>query len=441
MRQPQGRSRATLIEYAGPSPVVRSLARELGIEPAVVRAQIVSAGERVAGLLSLAANPFRVSDNDVRAADVAGLMRVSPRMEVEVAPKFLGTEWKTWREDFFFISMLSHHGRLLANESLDSASSDREDLASLVARAMISMFWENHRRPLRTYHQEDVADFVIDGDVDPESVVLPPVEGYSQRLVTYDRRNVFNATILAATRELLPEVRNPQIRRQLVRVAAVLAPQSAVRGVLHRRVPSRSSRWQSLHDLAVDVLRGFGLTYGATTFRAPGFVMDTWRAWEDLLTVALRLSWGSRNVDAQRPAVLGVRRSVEASGKSVSRIVSVRPDLVIKQGSGLVIDAKYKGRVGEDRNRISEADLYEALAFASAMKARRVVLLYPLVARGRAPTATGTTTVFETVGVNDVSIIGMEVEVRGIYRTGGLRRFADGIGGTLRPLTVSPVAA
>ncbi len=423
----QGTARETLVEYAAPEPVLHKLAAALGLERAVVRDQVISAGERVAQTLSLPANPFGVVGRDVKVAGVAGLLRVGPRLELEIAPKFLGTDWASWREDFFFISMLARHGRLLANERLWATVGDREDLATLVARAMISMFWENYRRPLRTYRDAHVTDFVIDGEVDPESIILPPSDGYTQRLVIYDRRNIFNSAILAATRTLVPEVRDPQTRRQLVRITELLAPQAPIRRTQHRRVPNRGKRWQSLHDLAIDVIRGFGVAYDPASVRAPGFVLDTWRVWEELLMVALRLSWGAANVDTQRSFLLGERMSVEADGRTVSSKARVVPDFAVNQGKGLLIDAKYKGRVSDTRNRISEADLYEALMFATAANQQQVLLLYPAIARGNAPQEAGTTKVFEWVTVKDIVIIGMEVEVRGISRVGALVRFANKI--------------
>ena len=163
--------------------------------------------------------------------------------------------------------------------------------------------------------------------------------------------------------------------------------------------------------------------------------------WEDLLTVALRLSWGSSAVDAQRSVALGVRTSFDAGGKASSRTAWVTPDLAVGHGTGLIVDAKYKGRVGELKNRISEADLYEALAFASATKIGQVVLLYPAVARGAAPPPVGTTTTFERVTVGAVVVLGMEVEVRGISRVGALRRFADGLIAALKPLVAVLAAA
>ncbi|GIK51473.1 MAG: hypothetical protein BroJett014_04460 [Planctomycetota bacterium] len=162
---------------------------------------------------------------------------------------------------------------------------------------------------------------------------------------------------------------------------------------------------------------------------APGFVLDTWRVWEDLLTVALRLSWGSGKVNVQRSVALGTRMVLGADGKAHSRTAWVTPDLDLScGGDGVLIDSKYKGRIGESKNRVSEADLYEALAFASASKRKRVILLYPAVARTPSPQPVGTTTIFERIVVGDTAVFAGEVEVRGISKAGGLRRFADTIG-------------
>jgi 5-methylcytosine-specific restriction endonuclease McrBC regulatory subunit McrC len=150
--------------------------------------------------------------------------------------------------------------------------------------------------------------------------------------------------------------------------------------------------------------------------------------WEDLLAVALRLAWGAQSVDVQKRVALGVRRWVELDGSQTSTVAWMRPDLSLSSGPGLLLDAKYKGRAGESRNRVSEADLYEALAFATAAKRQKVVLLFPAIARqGDVAPATGTTTLFETIQVGTVTVLGMEVEVRGIAGRGALRLFANGI--------------
>jgi 5-methylcytosine-specific restriction enzyme subunit McrC len=428
--------RVTLVEYDEPKAILHELATTLQVDPDLLRSQFYAAGDRAAGILGLSANPFFINGNSVRVADIAGLIRISPRIELEIAPKFLGGLWSRWREDFFFLCMLSRHGKLLANERLSADSGNSEDLATLVARTMVSMFWDNYRRPLRTYRREKVLDFVIDGDVEPDMIFLPNSEGYPQEIVSFDRRNLFNSVILSAVSSLLPQVRDPQTKKQLTRVGDVLTPQLPLRKYGAKRVPSRAKRWQALYDLAVDVLNGFSANFQSGDLRAPGFVLNTWKIWEDLLTVALRLGIGSSKIGAQRSIALGLRSSFNQSSTLVTRTAWVTPDvaITISGGTKLLIDAKYKGRSNERKGRVSEADLYEALAFASAAGVQQVVLLYPAVPRNDKPVETGKTEIFERIAVKDIVIFGMEVDVRGVSQSGSMHAFARNLALSVAPM-------
>ncbi|MBE2251081.1 MAG: restriction endonuclease [Myxococcus sp.] len=424
-------TRLSLVEYAEPVAAIETAVANSGLERAAVEALLSHAGQRTASMLGLPGNPITVASGRLRATDFAGLLRVAPRLGLEVAPKFLGNTWTRWREDFFFLAMLSAHGRLLASDRLSASSGDRGDLATLIGQSIVGMFWDSHRRPLRTYRRTRSVEFAVEGDVEAEELLLPPAEGYTQNVLLYDRQNPFNATILAAVKTLLPEVSDPQTRRRLGRVAEVLSPQSGTSRLRQRRVPGRARHWQGLVDLAVDVLDGFGVAYSTARLKAPGFVLGTWRVWQDLLTISLRVGFGSSSVRAQRSVVLGERVAFERDGSTVARRATVVPDLAVDHPH-VILDAKYIGRHGESRTRISEGDLYEAIAFGLATKCKRVVLLYPAVPFDNAPPDLGRVQTFEEVTVEGTKVVGMEVEVRGISSVGGLRRFSkrlvEGVG-------------
>lgn len=431
-------ARVTLVEYGTPRPVIADLSTQLQMDRSQVRHQLSTAGARVAHVLGLKDSPLSVSDSGVRVCDVAGVLRVGPRVELEVAPKFLGTEWAEWREDFLFLCMLSRNGRLLAGDKLRASSTGTHDLASLVAEAMVSMYLDVQRRPLRSYRHEWKEEFALDGDVDPDEIVLPSTEGFRQRVVLYDRRNAFNATILRACMEILPEVREPRTRQRVQRMVGALAPQRVEARPRRRRLPSRARHWASLYDLSLDVLAGFRAEYAPGSALAPGYVVNTWRVWEDLVTLALRTAWPRGATAEQRSFRLGARLQAGEHGAAVLKAAWVTPDAFLTGGAGMVCDAKYKGRLGEKRARISEADLYEALAFASATKCKRVVLLYPMVPRSSAPPEPGTTSEFERVSVEDVEVIGLEAEVRGIARRGAFRSFAARLADAIKKLATVP---
>lgn len=436
--------RFSLTEYDKPVSLVAQISQSNGLTQSRVLAALHSAGDRVAKALSFESSPLQIADQRVRATAFAGLLRVAPSIEVEVAPKFLGAGSKGWREDFFFLAMLSRHGRLLSGDRLRAVSGGSADLATLVARALIQMYADHQRRPIRTYRRRTESHFAIDGVAEAEDLRLPDEDGFRQTLIRYDRTNAYNGAIAAACEDLMPEVRDADVRATLQRIRQALGRQSPVRDLRARRLPSRARAWQSTYELALDVLDGFGLTYDQGQALAPGFVMSTWQVWEDLVTIALRSSLGSASVAAQKGLKLGHRVRNTDTGWSYGRELFVKPDLRIdgsKAGFGdLLVDAKYKGNLVQGKQRITEADVYEAMAFAKAAQADQIVLVYPRVAVG-APGQLGETTEFEKVVVGNLTIWGVNVEVRGIARRAGLKTFADGLLAALAKIAASQARA
>lgn len=427
------RKRLSLVEYGAPVDLSREISSAIGVDRAKANSLLTDAGSRAASSLGLNYNPISVDARGARAIDFAGLIRLAPSLELEVAPKFLGLDDAdaTWREDFFFLSTLSRHGRLLATERLSASGGTPRDLSTLVARSITSMYEARKRRPLRSYRRVREADFFVDGDPDPVDLVFPSPDGFEQELIRFDRRNGWNADIVAAAKELLPEVSDPSAVGSLVRLIEDLAPQS---GPASRRkaIPARHRAWRPLHELSVDVLGGLGLNYKQGQAHAPGYLVSTWRVWEDLLTVAARLGFGRSAVVPQKGFALGTKTKLSTG--AVSKL-SVFPDCVIEfDGTRprMLLDAKYKGHVEKGQLRITEADIYEALAFSRATGCNLVVLAYP-AQPGDAPQPVGTCMVFEKAQVEAVRIIGVQIESRLISKSGALRTFsanlATGISG------------
>ncbi|MDP9896661.1 5-methylcytosine-specific restriction endonuclease McrBC regulatory subunit McrC [Variovorax boronicumulans] len=418
------RTRLSLVEYGAPVDLSRAIGAAIGVDRTRANGVLTDAGNRAASSLRLNYNPISVDAVGARAVDFAGLIRLAPSLELEVAPKFLGLDDAddAWREDFFFLSTLSRHGQLLASERLAASGGTPRDLSTLVARSVTSMYEARKRRPLRSYRRVKEADFFIDGDPDPVDLVFPSPDGFEQELIRFDRRNGWNANIVAAAKELLPEVSDPSAASSLVRLIEDLSPQSAPAN-RRKPIPARHRAWKPLHELSLDVLGGLGLNYRQGQAHAPGYLVATWRVWEDLLTVAARLGFGRSAVVPQKGFALGskIKMSTGATSK-----LSVFPDCVIESDGArprMLLDAKYKGHVEKGQLRISESDIYEALAFARATTCNLVVLAYPALP-GNKPKPVGTCTVFEKVQVDAVQIVGVQIESRLISKTGALRAFA-----------------
>lgn len=423
------RMRLSLVEYGAPKDLCKEIFEATGLERGIANQMLIEAGARAASGLGVSVNPISIESKGVRAAGVAGLIRLGPSLELEIAPKFLGLDDAdaNWREDFFFLSTLLRHGRLFASERLTAASGAPRDLSTLVARALTEMYQARKRRPLRAYRRAKEMDFFIDGDPDPVDLLFPGPDGFEQEIVRFDRQNTWNGIISAAARELLPEVSDATAAAGLMRLIEDLAPQSRPNAARWKALPSRHRAWQPLYDLSVDVLKGLGLTYKQGTAYVPGYVVSTWQVWEDLLTLAARIGFGRSAVSSQVELALGTRARLATGPKALN----VKPDCVIQPAHSLprfLLDAKYKGNIERGSLRITEADVYEAMAFAAAARCEHVVLAYP------APPDTpqkppGTCLAFERIEVPSVRIIGIQVEVRGISRLGALQGFATALSG------------
>jgi 5-methylcytosine-specific restriction enzyme subunit McrC len=415
--------RISCVELRAEKEQLRKAAAAAGISLAELHGTLRAARDRLRHSLRIK-HPITIGPQGIKATDWAGLIRLSPLVELEVAPKFLDAEEASWREDFFFIATLARTGAILPRERLRSSPADRGDLASLVGRAMIEMYWDNHRRPIRTYRRRAWRAFELEGDLDAEEFVLPDPDGFYQEGIALDRSNEYTATIRAAVRTLLPSVRNPGTRQQLMRVFEALSPQTnrSVRPA-RRLLPSRHSGWQPLYDLSRQILKGFGLGLSPEVLRAPGYVLKTWKAWEDVLLDALRTGLGTGSVIGKIPYPLGERNGTT---------FTVTPDVSLAwDNSPVLVDAKYKGSAVRTR-RIGEADVYESLAFLEGAGAKRILLIYPRVPRGRQLLAPGTCEVFEKVTVGDRTILGLEVECRRISHV-GFQAFSETLVDGLRP--------
>jgi hypothetical protein len=283
------------------------------------------------------------------------------------------------------------------------------------------MYWDNRRRPLRSYRRLAIDDVFIDGDVDPVDIRFPGPDGFRQEVVRYDRNNRFNAAVRTAARELLPEVGDSEAASGLVRVIQDL-PAHTSTNRRRGKVPSRSRSWQPLVDLSHDVIDGFGISYKEGFASAPGYVLSTWQAWEDLLTIVVRLVYGADVAASQKPYLLGTRTDLPEG--TVSN-VRVYPDLIVApigDRPEFILDAKYKTNALKGAVRISESDTYEAMAHAKASSCEHVVLVYPAAA-SEVSNPLGSAVLFEHLKVGATRIYGVYVEVRGISKRGAVMEF------------------
>lgn len=392
------------------------LADVTGVPAGDVRTQVENLNDRLRKALSLTTPPIESRDGGCRADGIAGLLRLNERVEIEVVPKFL-SEDEDWREDFFLISVLARTGRLLADHDISAGVKDRGDLATLIARTLIAGHQVNGRRPIRGYRAFRTREFSVDGDVDMESLVLPHPDGFDVQRLALTSINPHNSVLKAALTALIPQIGEGDTRVLAERVVRNLGPQPPV-SALPVRLPPRHAGWQSTYELSLLVLEGFGLDLAGGAYAGPGFVLVTWRAWEQLLNEVLKRALLPHKTVSQHAFRLGTRST---------RPLDVYPDVTAFGAAAplLLADAKYRTTSGRAA-AVDNGDIYEALAFMEAAGCPRTILLYPSLATlDEEPT--GTCRPFDQVTVSGRVINAVTVQARGLSHRGGFEALVTGV--------------
>jgi 5-methylcytosine-specific restriction enzyme subunit McrC len=378
--------------------------------------------------------PILIDGESVKIVDVAGVVRLAPSVELDIAPKFLGFAHSGWREDLLAISNYTRRGSFISQQ-VRAGIGKTGDLASVIGRAFVNEFWQHYRKPLRLYRERRWRDFELEGELDADLAHEQSADGFLQRAMVLDRRNPYNALIAAAADVLIGDVRDATVRSQLLRVRFFLGGQAAPRPNFLRPVPARHEPWADLVELSRVIASGSDLTLHADRFEAPGYVIRTWEAWEQLIYFALRSELGFARAKRHLPQVWGEREGHD---------LSVRPDVtIVGTEPPLLVDAKYKTRVESGRSRIAQSDLMEAAAFMSACEADVIVLLYPRSASAEALPCGGAEVFDSVTVVPGRRILGIEVEARGFSARNAHREFASRLTAAVEKAfaTVDPVLA
>ncbi|WP_370415341.1 McrC family protein [Streptomyces fradiae] len=171
------------------------------------------------------------------------------------------------------------------------------------------------------------------------------------------------------------------VRRRLLHQRARLADADAlVRGQpLPAWRPTRlNARYHQALHLARAVLDGTSVEHAVGGLRVDGFLFDMNKLFEDFVTVALREACRARG---------HVARLQDPHHLDEAAAIRMKPDLVLYEPGGAVravVDAKYKA---EKRDGFPDADLYQMLAYCTALGLPEGHLVY---AKGNAAHAAHT---------------------------------------------------
>ncbi|MCY4091470.1 MAG: hypothetical protein OXF62_11680 [Caldilineaceae bacterium] len=426
------RPRPTFLE-SGQGVPLSSIQEKIGLPISFLQNLIVESSQRFRRELRLRGEPFTVSDGKVHALGIAGVARLAPNVEIEIIPKYLNPSCPDWHDDFLMVAAATRLGRIFRREQVASSNrSEHRDVLSLLATMFLGELEKLIHVPIREYRRYTRIDTNLDGELDYAEVWDVRPEGFAQVGPILSINNEFMGAIGEAASYLADSCADKSTGLRLRRLVSGLP--NSVRGKKRDRVPGRYARWQRLYSLAIDVLAGLGIRLGPSgELRVPGFILNTERGWEDLLTLAL-ISQGSFLRARVKPASqLGIRMP------SLRKVVTY-PDLVLTPPSlhePVIIDAKYKGTAAVPIQSISSEDLYEALAFLTAQQCSTAILIYPVCTLSSSDSEPGALTQFDEVEIASNRIIGATMTIQGVGHTQGFadlgRRAGQGILEFARP--------
>jgi 5-methylcytosine-specific restriction enzyme subunit McrC len=195
-----------------------------------------------------------------------------------------------------------------------------------------------------------------------------------------------NRILRAAVERLLRLPCIPRdVRRRLLHQRARLTDVTAiVRGqaIPHWRPTRLNSRYHQALRLAHVVLDGASAEHAPGDLRIDGFLFDMNKLFEDFVTTALRETFQERGhgrIPGSHTARLQDPHHLDEAAA-----IRMRPDFVLYGPNGIpcaVVDAKYKA---ERPGGYPDADLYQMLAYCTALDLREGHLVY---AKGNAPHA------------------------------------------------------
>ena len=424
-----GDQRFTVSEGGSALPLF-CIQEQTGTPVGVLERHLRAYSKRLRSDLRLRSEPFVVSEGSLKVGGVAGVMGLTSGVELEVVPKCFDPQSHGWHDDFLLMAIATKLGRVLRRERVSaSLDGERQDVMTLVAVAFLEEFEKLSPVPIREYRSSSWTSMSLDGELDYGEIWNPGIDGFRQSGSVLSIHNRYMGVIIAAASYLVGVVADVGIRHRLRRLVGMfpMVLNSPVGG----KVPGRYTRWQYLYDLSVAVQAGHGMKLvSGGSIHAPGFVVSTELGWERLLGLAFKANINEWSVVAQAPLQLGSR------GPS-RRPVITHPDFVLNSSvlsEPIVVDAKYKATEFVSTRTISSQDLYEALAFLTALGSKTAFLVYPSGELSRSGVDAGKVEVFDVVNVESRRIFGVRVSTSGVGRPHGLADFGYNLGHSLLKL-------
>ena len=91
------------------------------------------------------------SNGIIRAMGIAGIIKLTPKIELEIVPRHFSRLSGDWKESLFFLSIISRHGGSLVQNALSGSTLQRATLYDLCGIVIINEFYSLQRSLIRSY--------------------------------------------------------------------------------------------------------------------------------------------------------------------------------------------------------------------------------------------------------------------------------------------------
>jgi len=350
-----------------------------------------------------------------RFTGISGLLSLDKNRWIEIIPKFIGETKAEWREDFLWVVGKTSSDGINYSSSIPSSSAKSSSLYDVIAKIWCDEFEANDRKPIRRYRQQAWRSFNIDGEIKGDLTEAANEEGFLQRGIALTKQTLFNALLREASEVLLKKSTSPQVSQRLAKAATRLGkrdPKFVLSAV--PELPSRNYSWGACMNLSKTIVLASAIGYGKPEgMGMPSFIVKTHITWELLTRQLCRSAFAGSSV-SKATYDLGMRQKPGPKEGALT----VTPDVTVEMGNGamLLFDAKYKPGGQHGAVSISNADLYESLAFMEATRCDEISLIYP---SPELVDSTRQLLVTETVKVGGKTIKAMLLGITGISRPQG----------------------
>ena len=393
-----------------------------GITVSELHKDLDNANKRIQNALGINTNSFFITDQYITARGFTGVVKLNSSTEFEVIPKFYSSDNDCWKKTVYLLATLSKHGKILSRNRINSSISSKNTLLDIASRIIADEFLSNKRKPIRNYRNKSFYDFGIDGELKFETFFERNPNGFSQTVVTFDKKNPYNATIRKAIEIVLPFAMDTRTANILISALNYLGQQNHIPAIFPP-LPVRNKEWTLVYELSQDIIHGLSLAFNSGAFFAPGFIASTWQMWEWLITTGLILGTKERRIISQLP----VKAGQKYYNTQIST-VNVFPDITVYNTNELdkpiyLVDAKYKLLENQFTGEISKADLYEAYTFCKSLKTDIIFLAYP--SQAKEDEVSGTVSQKAFYSFLGVSIFIVQIAIGNINEKNGFLLFAQ----------------